>query len=113
MWANVNRAGHGNEFHSHPGSFWSGVYYVDDGGIGADPSLGGELEFMDPRAAGVGDVRAAARLRHAGRAVGRRQRDGAAQGRPAGDVPGLDAASGPALQGQRRRASRSPSISSL
>ena len=53
MWANVNRAGHGNEFHSHPGCFWSGVYYVDDGGIGADTSLGGELEFMDPRAPGV------------------------------------------------------------
>ena len=49
MWANVNRAGHGNEFHSHPGSFWSGVYYVDDGGIGADPSLGGEFEIQDPR----------------------------------------------------------------
>lgn len=49
MWANVNRSGHGNEFHSHPGAFWSGVYYVDDGGIAADPSLGGELEFMDPR----------------------------------------------------------------
>ena len=44
--------GHGNEFHSHPGSFWSGVYYVDDGGIAADPSLGGELEFMDPRGPG-------------------------------------------------------------
>jgi uncharacterized protein (TIGR02466 family) len=49
MWANINRSGHGNEFHSHPGAFWSGVYYVDDGGIDADPSLGGELEFMDPR----------------------------------------------------------------
>lgn len=49
MWANVNRAGHGNEFHAHPGAFWSGVYYVDDGGIAADPALGGELEFMDPR----------------------------------------------------------------
>lgn len=49
MWANINRSGHGNEFHSHPGSFWSGVYYVDDGGISADPGLGGELEFMDPR----------------------------------------------------------------
>ncbi len=49
MWANINRSGHGNEFHSHPGSYWSGVYYVDDGGISADPSLGGELEFMDPR----------------------------------------------------------------
>ena len=52
MWANINRSGHGNEFHSHPGSFWSGVYYVDDGGIGTDPSLGGELEFMDPRGPG-------------------------------------------------------------
>jgi len=52
MWANINRAGHGNEFHSHPGSFWSAVYYVDDGGIDADPTLGGELEFMDPRGPG-------------------------------------------------------------
>lgn len=53
MWANVNRTGHGNEFHSHPGSFWAAVYYVDDGGISTDPSLGGELEIMDPRAPGV------------------------------------------------------------
>lgn len=52
MWANVNRSGHGNEFHAHPGSFWSGVYYVDDGGIAANPALGGELEFMDPRGPG-------------------------------------------------------------
>ena len=52
MWANINRTGHGNEFHSHPGSFWSCVYYVDDGGIAADPALGGELEFMDPRGPG-------------------------------------------------------------
>lgn len=49
MWANVSRSGHGNECHSHPGAYWSGVYYVDDGGIDADTSLGGELEFMDPR----------------------------------------------------------------
>ncbi len=49
MWANVNRTGHGNDFHSHPGAYWSGVYYVDDGGIADDPSLGGELEFLDPR----------------------------------------------------------------
>ena len=53
IWANVNRTGHGNEFHSHPGSFWAAVYYVDDGGIATDPSLGGELEIMDPRAPGV------------------------------------------------------------
>jgi uncharacterized protein (TIGR02466 family) len=51
-WANVNRSGHGNEFHTHPGSFWSGTYYVDDGGIGADPSLGGEFEIQDPRGVG-------------------------------------------------------------
>ena len=49
MWANVNRAGHANEHHIHPGAFWSGVYWVDDGGIAAAPSLGGELDFMDPR----------------------------------------------------------------
>ena len=51
-WANVNRRGHGNEFHTHPGSFWSGVYYVDSGysdGGGADSALGGELEVADPR----------------------------------------------------------------
>jgi uncharacterized protein (TIGR02466 family) len=48
-WANVNRTGHGNEFHTHPGSFWSGTYYVDDGGIAEDPSLGGEFEIQDPR----------------------------------------------------------------
>jgi uncharacterized protein (TIGR02466 family) len=52
MWANVNRSGHGNLPHTHPGAFWSGVYYVDDGGIAADPSLGGALEFLDPRGAG-------------------------------------------------------------
>jgi uncharacterized protein (TIGR02466 family) len=48
-WANVNRGGHGNEFHTHPGCFWSGTYYVDDGGIAADPSLGGAFEIQDPR----------------------------------------------------------------
>lgn len=52
MWANINRSGHANEAHSHPGAFWSAVYYVDDGGISADPALGGELEFLDPRGAG-------------------------------------------------------------
>ena len=51
-WANVNRAGHGNEFHTHPGAYWSASYYVDDGGIAADPSLGGEFEIQDPRGVG-------------------------------------------------------------
>ncbi len=48
-WANVNRAGHGNEFHTHPGCVWSAVYYVDDGGASATPGLGGEFEIQDPR----------------------------------------------------------------
>lgn len=50
-WANVNRSGQGNEFHTHPGAFWSGSYYVEDGGIGQDPTLGGEFEIQDPRGA--------------------------------------------------------------
>jgi uncharacterized protein (TIGR02466 family) len=48
-WANVNRQGHGNEFHTHPGAFWSGTYYVEDGGTANDPSAGGEFEIQDPR----------------------------------------------------------------
>ena len=48
-WANVNRSGEANEFHTHPGAFWSGSYYVDDGGIGENPSLGGAFEVQDPR----------------------------------------------------------------
>ena len=47
--ANVLRQGHGNQFHTHPGALWSATYYVDDGGTGADPSLGGEFEVQDPR----------------------------------------------------------------
>ncbi|MEM9140518.1 MAG: TIGR02466 family protein, partial [Pseudomonadota bacterium] len=48
-WANVNRAGQGNEFHTHPGAYWSATYYVQDGGIPANPGLGGEFEMADPR----------------------------------------------------------------
>jgi uncharacterized protein (TIGR02466 family) len=48
-WANINRASNGNEFHTHPGSYWSATDYVDDGGIADDPSLGGEFEIQDPR----------------------------------------------------------------
>jgi uncharacterized protein (TIGR02466 family) len=59
-WANVNRSGHGNQIHTHPGGLWSVSYYVDDGGIGADPSLGGEFEILDPR--GVAPVMYAPQL---------------------------------------------------
>ncbi len=48
-WANVNGPGDGNICHYHPGAFWSGTYYVADGGCAADPSLGGEFEMLDPR----------------------------------------------------------------
>ncbi|MDA0368692.1 MAG: TIGR02466 family protein [Proteobacteria bacterium] len=51
-WANVNRQNQGNEYHTHAGCFWSAVYYVADGGVGADPALGGQLEFADPRGVG-------------------------------------------------------------
>jgi uncharacterized protein (TIGR02466 family) len=48
-WANVNRAGHSNEMHTHGGSYWSGAYYVDDGLD--ETQTGGELELLDPRGA--------------------------------------------------------------
>ncbi|MEM8700106.1 MAG: TIGR02466 family protein [Pseudomonadota bacterium] len=51
-WANVNRAGQGNEFHTHPGAYWSATYYVRDGGAAEDQALGGEFEMADPRGVG-------------------------------------------------------------
>jgi uncharacterized protein (TIGR02466 family) len=48
-WANVNRSGHANAIHFHPGSYWSGTFYVDDGGIDGREDLGGAIEFKDPR----------------------------------------------------------------
>lgn len=50
MWANVSTRGDANQYHTHPGSFWSAVAYVDDGYAGnGDPALGGELQLLDPR----------------------------------------------------------------
>lgn len=48
-WANVSEAGASNDLHGHAGAYWSGVYWVDDGGRGDDPAVGGDLEFPDPR----------------------------------------------------------------
>lgn len=53
-WANVNGPGDSNICHYHPGAFWSGTYYVDDGGSASDPSLGGAFEMLDPRGPGPG-----------------------------------------------------------
>ena len=65
-WANINRHGQGNEFHTHPGSFWSGSYYVDDGSASAGQDVGGEFEIQDPR--GVAPAMYAPALTVAGRA---------------------------------------------
>ena len=53
-WANVNGPGDSNICHYHPGSVWSGTYYVEDGGCASDPALGGEFEMLDPRGPGPG-----------------------------------------------------------
>ena len=63
-WANVNANGDANICHYHPGSFWSGTYYVADGGCSADPTLGGEFEMLDPR--GPGPAMYAPALKFAG-----------------------------------------------
>jgi len=45
MWSIINPPGNGNRAHVHPGSLWSGVYYVQA------PASGGKIEFIDPRTA--------------------------------------------------------------
>lgn len=50
-WANINGKGMGNHAHYHPGAFWSACFYADDGGIAGGETLGGALEFNDPRGA--------------------------------------------------------------
>jgi hypothetical protein len=102
MWANVNRTGHANEYHSHPGAFWSGVYYVDDGGIADDPSLGGELEFMDPRGPLPAMNAPPSRLCHGRRPDRRRHGKGSAEAGPHGALPFLGDASGATLSGYGR-----------
>jgi uncharacterized protein (TIGR02466 family) len=47
-WANVNRLGGFNRVHTHPGSTWSGTYYVDPGAPPADADGGTPLHFFDP-----------------------------------------------------------------
>lgn len=50
MWANISTRGNANQYHFHPGSYWSAVAYVDDGYEGSDDrDLGGELQLLDPR----------------------------------------------------------------
>ncbi|WP_306250126.1 TIGR02466 family protein [Parvularcula sp. IMCC14364] len=44
-WANVSQKGASNQYHAHPGAFWSAVYFVDDGGS----ENSGQLVLQDPR----------------------------------------------------------------
>jgi uncharacterized protein (TIGR02466 family) len=46
-WANVNRNGDFNAVHVHPGSTWSGTYYVDAGGQ-SDAGGATPLQLFDP-----------------------------------------------------------------
>jgi uncharacterized protein (TIGR02466 family) len=70
MWANVSGKGAANQYHYHPGSFWSAVAYIDDGYEGnADPELGGALQVQDPRMPMVRMTAPDLRLRDAGGAT--------------------------------------------
>lgn len=46
MWVNISPAGASNQMHAHPGSFWSAVFFLNDGGAGRNE---GELVLLDPR----------------------------------------------------------------
>ena len=46
-WANVSRSGNYHRIHNHPGSAWSGCYYVSS--QTDKQSLAGALELYDPR----------------------------------------------------------------
>lgn len=48
-WANINRPGDANHPHTHPGGFWSGVYWVEDGRSDGDDPASGVFEMADPR----------------------------------------------------------------
>lgn len=48
-WANINRKGNKNLLHTHPGAFWSAVYYVAVDDADRQMHRGGEIEFSDPR----------------------------------------------------------------
>ena len=49
IWVNVSPPHASNQMHTHPGAYWSAVYYVDDGSDAGDGAIGGELIIEDPR----------------------------------------------------------------
>jgi uncharacterized protein (TIGR02466 family) len=48
-WANINSGGDYNVVHTHPGAYWSAVYYVKIPKEADNIKEGGNLEFSDPR----------------------------------------------------------------
>jgi uncharacterized protein (TIGR02466 family) len=49
IWANVSPPSASNQIHTHPGAYWSAVYYVDDGADAGGAEAGGDLVLVDPR----------------------------------------------------------------
>jgi uncharacterized protein (TIGR02466 family) len=47
-WANVNSTGAFNRMHTHPGSTWSGTYYVDTGIDDSSTARPAPLHIFDP-----------------------------------------------------------------
>jgi uncharacterized protein (TIGR02466 family) len=53
-WINVNPQNAYNVPHEHPGSFWSGSYYVVNDAASPDLEAGGEISFLDARSPPAG-----------------------------------------------------------
>lgn len=52
-WINVNPTGAYNTPHDHPGSLWSGCYYISTPAAENGQRNSGDIEFLDPRGARV------------------------------------------------------------
>lgn len=55
-WINVNPTNAYNVPHDHPGSFWSGSYYVANDHTGEEAPSSGAISFLDPRHAPAGQT---------------------------------------------------------
>lgn len=53
-WININPPGAYNVPHDHPGSYWSGCYYIKMDGRAEKTDEGGAITFIDPRCAPAG-----------------------------------------------------------
>ena len=72
-WANVNGPGDGNICHYHPGAFWSGTYYVADGGCATDHESGRRVRNARSSWGRTRNVRADLKIHGRRRPVGRRR----------------------------------------